>query len=356
MKKKHLLTLVPLLALGFLLSACGSAVAAGSWPGISYDDARGLVYVANNQAVHALQVENGLERWQFPAEPQGGFTTHATPELTEDGQLLIGGYDNILYSLNPDSGAQNWTFTGASNRYIGSPLAVAGIIFAPNADQRLYVLEHTGSLLRTFTTKDPQWSQPAGDGSTVYLAAMDEVLYAMDAQSGEELWSLQLEGAMVGSPVLGADGILYVGTFDKTLFAIDTATHREVWRFATQGWVWGSPALIEDQLYLGDLDGFFYALDAASGEELWRLDTGGAITGTPALYNENLIIGNEAGRLFSISLDGRSRELPLPEAFQGPLYGSPVVAGEFLLIGLTGNESALIALDADNTVVWNFIP
>ncbi|MEX2144179.1 MAG: PQQ-binding-like beta-propeller repeat protein [Anaerolineales bacterium] len=356
MKKKHLLTLIPLIALSLFLSACGSSVAAGSWPGLSFDEARSLVYVANNQAVHALQIENGLERWQFPAEPQGAFTTHASPEMTDDDQLLVSGYDNILYSINPDTGAQIWTFPGASNRYVGSALAVGEFIFAPNADQRLYILESRGALVKTFASQDPQWSQPASNGSVVYLAAMDAFIYAIDAQSGSELWKLQIEGTIVGSPVLGADGLLYVGTFDQTVFAINTASRRETWHFDTQGWVWGSPLLVEDQLYVGDLDGIFYALDASTGEELWRIDTGGAITGTPALFNDNLIIGNEAGRLFSISFDGRSREIPLPVDYQGPLYGSPLVAGEFLLIGLTAKESIVIALDADNNVAWNFVP
>jgi outer membrane protein assembly factor BamB len=356
MKKKHLLTLIPLIALALLLSACGSSVAAGSWPGLSYDEARGLVYVANNQAVHAVQVENGLERWQFPAEPQGAFTTFAAPSLTEDGQLLVSGYDNILYSLNAETGTQAWSFNGASNRYVGSALAVGEHIFAPNADQRLYVLQSNGALAMTFATQDPQWSQPASDGNFVYLAAMDETLYALDAQGGDEGWSVPLEGTTVGSPVLGPDGLLYIGTFDQLVMAIDTASHREAWRFATQGWVWASPALVEGQLYVGDLDGIFYALDAATGEELWRVDTGGAITGTPAWFNDSLVIGNEAGRLFSITTDGRSRELPLPEAYQGALYGSPIVAGEYLLIGLTANESTVIALDSNNSVAWNFIP
>lgn len=356
MKKKHLFTLLPLLALSLFITACGEAVAAGSWPGISYDETRGLLYVANNQFVHAIQIENGLETWQFPAEPQGAFSTYAAPQLTEDGQLIIGGYDNTLYSVNPENGLQNWTFPGAGNRFIASPLPVGDQIFAPNADHRMYILGPQGNLVKTFSTQDPQWGQPASDGSTVYLASMDHFLYAIEAQSGEGTWSLDLDSTIVGSPALGADGMLYVGTLDHTLFAVDTQSHREAWRLPTQGWVWATPLVVDGQLFVGDLDGIFYGVDAASGDELWRVDTGGAITGTAALFNDSLYIGNEAGRLFSISLDGRSREVPLPEAYQGLYYGTPVVAGDLLLLGLTNNESIVIALDNENAVVWNFVP
>ena len=356
MKKKHLLTLIPVLALSLLLTACGEAVAAGSWPGITYDESRSLVYVAHNQSAHALQIENGLERWKFPAEALGGFATYAAPQLTADGQLIIGGYNNSLYSLNPENGAQNWAFTGAGNRYIGSALVAGEQIFAPNADQRLYILGSQGNLVKTFATRDPLWGQPASDGSVVYLTSMDHFLYALDAQSGDELWKLDLEATIVSSPVLDADGILYVGTLDHTLFAVDTQSQREVWRMTTQGWVWAAPLIVDGQLFIGDLDGIFYGVDAASGQEEWRVDTGGAITGTAALFNDSLYIGNESGRLFSISLDGRSWELALPEAYKGSYYGSPVVAGDLLLIGMTNNENIAIALDSDDSVVWHFVP
>jgi len=356
MKKKLFLTLIPLAALSLFLAACGSSVAAGSWPGITYDETRSLVYVAYNQSVHALQIENGLERWKFPVEPQGGFATYAAPQLTEDGQLIIGGYNNTLYSLNPENGALNWPFAEAGNRYIGSALAIGELIFAPNADQRLYILDGQGNLVNTFPTQDPQWGQPASDGSSVYLTSMDHFLYALDAQSGEELWKLDLEATIVGSPALGADGMLYIGTLDHTLFAVDAQSHREVWRMPTKGWVWATPLILGGQLFVGDLDGIFYGVDAASGVETWRVDTGGAITATPALFNDSLYIGNEAGRLFSISLDGRSRELALPEAYQGPYYSSPIVAGDLLLLGLTNNPSILVALDEAGSIVWSFPP
>lgn len=355
MKKQRLLMLLPILALGLLLSACGSAAAAASWPGLTVDEGSGQVFVAYNQHVYALQSENGVEQWRFPAEPQG-FSSFAAPVLTSDGQLIAGGYDNKLYSINPETGAQNWVFSGATNRYIASVLSLSGSIFAPNADYKLYKLSEDGGLQTTFAARDPQWSQPVTDGSTIYVASMDHNLVALDSQSTDELWRLDLGGTVVGSPLLADDGLLYVGTLNQAVVAVNTTSHREAWRFETEGWVWASPIFVDGQVYVGDLDGIFYALDAASGNEVWRVDTGGAITGAPALFADNLYVVNEDGRVLSISLDGRSRELPLPEAYRGSLYGTPVVAGEFLLIGLTNNPNLVVALDDTGAVAWAFAP
>lgn len=356
MKKNHVLKLLPLLVVALFLSACGGAPVAGSWPGITFDEASQQVYVAYNQHTYALQAENGLARWRFPAEPQGGFASYAAPELTADGQLLIASYDHSLHSVNPENGASNWVFNGANSRFIAAPLSLGEQIFAPNSDHVLYILNSDGSLARTFGAREPQWGDLVTDGTAVYLTAMDHMLYAIDAETGEEAWSLDLGGTIVGSPVLGEDGLLYVGTLSSTVVAVDTASRDVVWTFETTGWVWASPLIVDDIIVVGDLDGFLYAIDAVSGRQAWQVETGGAITGSAALFHDELYVVNEAGTLLSVSLDGRTRELALPEAYEGPLYGSPVVAGELLLIGLTNNASIVIALDDSGSVVWNFEP
>ncbi len=356
MKKKHLLTLLPLFLISLFLTACGSAVAAGSWPGITVDEARGVAYVAYNKNVYAVKIDNGVEAWRFPTEALGGFTTFAAPQLTPDDHLVVSGYDNIAYSLNADGGSQSWTFSGGSNRYIGSALSADGLVYVPNADHHLYALNSDGALQWSFSTGEPIWSQPATDGENIYVTGMDHQLYALDAQSGQEQWSLDLAGTMVGTPVLGENNMLYTGTLDHAVYAVNTQSHRQAWKFETQGWVWGHPLLSDGNLYVGDLNGFVYALDAATGKQLWQVDTGGAVTGSPALFNDSIYVINEAGKLISISLDGHSREITLPEAYQGPMYGTPVVVGDVMLIGLTANTSLLIAIDKDGAIVWNFTP
>lgn len=356
MTKKRILPLLALIILSLVLTACGTIVPPVSWPGVTPDETSGLAYVAYNQHVYAVQLENGLERWRFPAEVQGDLTLFAAPQLTTEGQLIVAGYNHKLYSLNPENGLSNWSFSGAGNRFIAAPLAGSGLVYAPNSDHLLYTLNADGRLEWTFPTQEPQWSQPVSDGEVVYLPSMDHFVYAIDAQSGEELWSVDLGGTIVGTPTLSEDGILYIGTLNKTVFAVNTQSGRVAWSFATQGWAWGGPTLVDGQLIVADFEGFVYALDAARGDESWRVDTGAAITGSPVLFNDSLYVVNEGGKILSLTLDGRSRELALPEAYAGPLYGSPVVAGDLLLIGLANNAAVVIALDADGNVVWNFTP
>jgi len=195
-----------LLSSAIALSGCsGRRFIATSWPGLTVD--QNTAYLAYNQHVYAIELDNGRENWRFPTEPDNSLSFYAPPTLTDDGQLLVGGYDNALYSLNPESGEVNWTFDEAKNRFIDGPLVLGQTIYAPSADETLYVLGLDGSPLDwTFSTRHAQWAKPATDGETLYISSMDHHLYALDPQTGTQLWAKDLGGAIAGTPTLSDDG------------------------------------------------------------------------------------------------------------------------------------------------------
>jgi outer membrane protein assembly factor BamB len=346
--------LVPFILLALLLTACGSGVGAVSWPGITVDEEGETAYVAFNQAVYALQVANGAQRWKFPAEPQASFTTFAIPTMTTDRQLLVSGYDNKLYSLNPENGNSSWSFEGAANRYIGNPLVNGETIYAPNSDNKLYTLNTDGSLQWTFSSQQPIWSQPVlTNDNVLVVASMDHNIYGVDPLNGEELWSLDTGGALVSTPTLGEDEIIYIGTLNHQVLAINGASGRVVWTYDAPGWVWGSPTLFDDQLFIGDLEGTVIALDSISGSQLWSVDTEGAITGGPLVKDDHIYVANENGQVISFTLDGT---IQWTQNLEAPLYGSPVAAGDLILIGVGSADALVTALDSNGDAVWTFVP
>jgi outer membrane protein assembly factor BamB len=152
MNKKRFFLLTLILLLGGLLSACSGATAASSWPGLSTD--QNTAYLAYNQEVYAVNVADGnlTEQWRFPNPVNNKISFYAPPAMSANKQLLAGGFDHILYSLNSDNGSQVWAFAEAKDRYIAAPLVTDKAIFAPNADWNLYALDLNGKLLWTFKT------------------------------------------------------------------------------------------------------------------------------------------------------------------------------------------------------------
>jgi outer membrane protein assembly factor BamB len=137
---KSIHAILVLLILSIFFSACaGSAsTVASGWAGIATDEE--TAYLAFSTQIIAVNLTNGTERWRFPVEANAKITFYADPVLTENGQLIAGGYDSILYTINPANGLGTPLFTGAGDRYIGSPLVTADMIYAPSADHKLYAI------------------------------------------------------------------------------------------------------------------------------------------------------------------------------------------------------------------------
>ena len=114
------------------------------------------------------------------------------------------------------------------------------------------------------------WSQPLLVDGTLYVSAMDHILYALDAADGRtEKWKLDLEGALASTPVY-ANGALYVGSFGHKVFKV-TLDGTIVAQFTTNEWVWGAPRSWTIMVYVTDLGGYVYALkdSGSSLDEVW---------------------------------------------------------------------------------------
>ena len=353
--KRFTLIILVLLFISIALSACagGNRVVASGWAGITTDDE--IAYLAYNTHVYAIDLANGNLRWKYPTEPDPKITFYAPPALTEDGQLIIGGYDNILYSLNPLNGQVNWTFEGSGGRYVGGPLVTEYGIFVPSTDYKVYTLDFNGRPLRdAIPTEAEIWATPGSDPECkcVYVASMDHQVYAINAQTGSLTWiTNDLGGALVGTPALSADRQLYIGTFAEEMVALNADNGAELWRFTAQDWVWGGPALSDETLYFGDLSGAFFALDRQSGVQKWQTQAGSAIVDTPLVTEEAIYLTAESGLLVSVTPEGVNR---WQKEFEGNTYTGPVAAGDLILVSTSQPEALLVAFDSAGVQKWSF--
>jgi outer membrane protein assembly factor BamB len=359
MNTKQLFLSLLFLATAGLLSACGGRVGASSWPGVTVGD--DTVYVAYTNFVYAINPSNGTETWRFPSAESAdrSITFFAEPGITEDGHLIVGDYNKNLYSLDAKSGQENWKFNQSNDRYIAGPLVTERGIFAPSADGNLYALNFDGqSLWPAFQTGEADWAVPASDGERIYLPSMDHKIYAVDIQTGRQIWvSDDMGGAIVGTPALSEDGILYVGTFANELIALSIENGEEVWptRVATDDWIWSGPALSNDILYFGDLSGKLYAINRENGSPFWGqpVTLEGAVAGTPLVTEGAIYIGTEAGFLYKLDKDGTQ---DWKQAIEGKIYTSPVQVDELIVVALIESDSVLIAFNANGGQAWSFVP
>ena len=144
---------------------------------------------------------------------------------------------------------------------------------------------------------------------TLYLSAPFSVIHAVDAASGELLWShdpqvklgLSVPGSWVSRWNRGVavwNGKVIVGTGDCRLVAVDAEKGTPVWDIQTcdssAGYgITGAPRVGEGKVFIGNaaadfgLRGYVTAYDADFGEQLWRFYT---VPRDPALGQETEVL------------------------------------------------------------------
>jgi eukaryotic-like serine/threonine-protein kinase len=152
------------------------------------------------------------------------------------------------------------------------------------------------------------WLMPPilADG-ILYTGSGDGVIYALDAQTGEAIWSTDGFSQLENSGAVAGD-ILVVGGYDQRVRALDRHTGEVLWSFDTASFVQASPLIVDEQVYIAT-DRVLYALDLASGELKWEAATGdeGAYMGAPAY--ENGIIYTTGGRVLLAVDSANGKEL-----------------------------------------------
>lgn len=344
--RRTFLLALGLAVLGSLLSGCATgATLASSWPGVTADES--TAYVAYNSAVIAVDLENGVERWHYPAEPDRNRTFYATPLLTPGGQLVVGGYDHTVTILDAENGVEVWRFTEPTARIIGAPALAGSLALIPSADNRLYALDlETRQVAWTFEAQQALWAAPLVDGDRIYLPSIDHFLYALRLSDGSEIWRADLGGGIVDTPTL-VEGTLLAGTFGQGLQAVSAETGRILWSFETVGWMWGNPTVVDGIAYFGDVAGWVYSLRlGSSGEEIRRFQPDGAVASSPAVTDDRVYINTESGTVYARTASTGDPLWEQSISRTSRLYTDPLVVGDMLLVASTTTRQGEVILTA----------
>lgn len=348
------LTLISLIALGaLLLSACATSTTQ-SWPGLAADAER--AYLASGSFIYGVRLSDGTKLWQYPA--QGGAQHfYAPPAVSSDGQVIVGsaGSDDGLISLDGTTGTPKWQVPFvASDRWVAAPLVAGSTVYAANNNGTLYALSLAdGSKQWSLKLGGEIWGAPATNGKLVFVNSLDHNLYAVDPTAQKIVWKLDLGGAAPSGPSVSADGnTVYTGSFGKKVFAVDAATGNVVWSQAVKDWVWGTPALEGTNVVAADISGNVYWFAAADGKSAGpTLQPDGPITGAPLLLSNGILVATESGAVVAYDQTGaKSWEA----AVGGKIYTSPALGGTIIAIAPLEANFLLVGVTLDGKILWNF--
>ena len=242
----------------------------------------GTVYIGSGDGrLYALDAVTGKERWSY----QTNDAIISSPAVNDEVVAVLS-QDKHLYIFDLDTGKKRLDyrtfFANASPTIYGDSVLWGddqGFVRAVDWHAREYPFEKAIRTLRFHIF----W-------------------YGFADLPGQKglLWGFQNPArARMGTPV-AAEGKLYAASTSGTLFALNADTGAELWDFPAGSSLIGPPAVAGDTVFVGDSRGRLWAVDATDGTVRWWIDTGGSIETTPVVAGGSVYVASTDGTLYAI--------------------------------------------------------
>jgi outer membrane protein assembly factor BamB len=257
--------------------------------------------------IYAVDISNGALVWRF--RTMG--IVHTSAALY-GGSIYMGSWDGNFYAINTKTGKLVWKFkTGEDTAQhllegIQSSATVHdGIVYFGSRDGYYYALDALTGELKWKYSANNSWvlSTGAVKGNTIYIGTSDTYkLLALDARTGQELYSITANGYIYSSPAISGN-TLYVGDFTGQLISIDIDNNGKILgNFKTEGNKKNSVKVlnknkIDFQYLVPGMDLSFYSATEAGMKKLYTL---GPIVSSPAVFNGLVYFGSADGYLYAL--------------------------------------------------------
>ena len=302
-----------LLAAALLLAACnpGTLSVERGWSGPVVDD--DLLYIGSRS---------------------GKFLALELSQISEDGFLDLG--KKALEGGRPDK----WRFPKRDDQVVGAIYGTALVtedrLFIGTLDRNLYALnKETGAEVWAYPTEGRIFGSPALYEDTLYVADDKGIVYAINERDGNLVWTFEGAKKRFWSTPIVADGVLYIGGMDKILYAVDARSGDLRWTFKSGGAIASTPVVVGGSVYFGAFDRRFYAVDLATQEKLWDFSGDNWFWNDPVFHEGVIYVGSLGDSFYA--LDASSGEMRWPEfTTESPVRARPIIVGDRIYLATRG--------------------
>jgi outer membrane protein assembly factor BamB len=243
---------------------------------------------------YCLEAATGKPLWGF----ETGAEIDSGPNFYKD-WVLFGSQDATLYCLEQATGKLVWKYT-IGDQVRCSPTIVESRAFLAGCDAKLHIIDvEKGAAIAAVEIDGATGSTPAVGGDCVFFGTEGPSFFAVNWRNAKIAWQLKPGRNLPirGSAAVTPEAVIF-GGHDKHVYAVDPETGKEIWSFATRAKIDGSPVVVGQRVFVGSGDGRLYALDRASGKPVWDYEAGGHFVASPAVADGRLVIGNTDGTLY----------------------------------------------------------
>lgn len=259
-----------------------------------------------NGTVHALKLSDGKPLWEYRAEDAiEGAVVYA------DGRLLMTDSRDILYVLDAATGKLLWRFQRPTPEFFtikggGHPVVDHDVVFNGFADGTLAALQlDTGELL---------WSVNLGAdlpeftdidlpvilaGDTIYASSYAGGLYAINPLDGSVKWRMSLEAL---SSMTLSQGILYVTSAQGRALAVDVEDRQILWSFRFKEDTPTEMTMRGPYLFVSTSSGPMAILDRSSGYPLSKWAPSHGFNTRAVFFEQRAFMYSNGGYVYGMRL------------------------------------------------------
>jgi len=255
-----------------------SPTAMGDWVQADFDAAHSGFNRLETQ-INRGNVGNLTQLW---ASPVGTGVLYASP-VVWNGNVYIGSGDGHMYAFDAATGATLWVGPQQNLFFVDSAAVGHGLVFASSVYSTFLAYDaQTGEIAWTSSLTDVRAS-PTLRGGTLYVGSFDGRLVALDAKTGNPIWSARGNCCIFDqAPVVDGGRVFQMRT-DGTLTAYNAQTGEQLW--SKPEFSVGTLAAAHGILFFNHYPNVV-ALDGATGAELWAAPVlTRAVSGAPAVAN-----------------------------------------------------------------------
>jgi outer membrane protein assembly factor BamB len=322
---KILILTVAILIIGIIGFSCVEGLRTVGWSGGGVSDSTLYVGTSEGRLV-SVDLTDDSRHWAeklaasssggglFGCIPAGGgcagasgVAIYGTPSFSDE-LVYIAGYNGKIYAYTKDL-VTRWVYPreGYFEPIVGGVVVSEGKVFFGCSDGFVYALDaETGDFLWSFSTegengkREKIWSTPVVSDGTLYIGSFDKKVYAVNTADGIKKWEYLTGGIVTATPLV-ADGSVYVGSHDRYFYALNAGDGTPRWTYEAGNWFWAKPVIYEGKIYAGCLDGKVYVFGAATGNNLNTFELGGPLAAEPVIFEDNVIFCTREGTLYSIN-------------------------------------------------------
>ena len=290
-----------------------------------------VYFAAMDGVVHCLSQKNGKVQLKWKTK----IGTHPVfSDLTlSDENLFMTSSDLYIYCINSKDGKVQWQCSLLEDSYE-------------------MVVRYTGAKRERLAGGEDYQASPVIAGGKVFVGSPTHFIYALDRDSGNEVWRFEVGGQIAGGPVY-SDGRIFFGQKGGTedFYCLDAKDGSLIWKQKV-GWVWSTANVSDGRVFVPSNDFYAYCLREEDGSILWRYKAGRDMYSSPPVNEGRVHFGSWDGWLYTLDVENGNLFWKFHLPFSAFDSGAPVAHNRKILLPSMGT---FYCADAKTgKILWRF--